>query len=229
MASPGLRRGAGRLPGPAFCASSGAAASGSQPRPPARAPPLREASAAAHGGVRSRVGTRTRTPGPPASDCAPPGSAAAAAAAPRGPEASCKGPALRTRRPALQSHPGVRGPSATLHPPRTSCASGSAGARVDRAARSRPPPSLRTEQGDRGGTAPPPCGSAQWLQEGVAPPGQSAKANSHPRKRPWSPGAGSTRAIPAPEANAGTQLCSLLKNGTVCLSVFSAARAVSTS
>lgn len=218
MASPGLRRGVARLPGPAFCASSGAAASGSQPRPPVRAPPLREASAAAHRGARSRLGTGTRTPGLPASDCAPPGSAAAAAAL-RGPAASCKGPALRTRRPALQSHPGARRPSATLHPPRTSCASGSAGARVDRAARSRPPPSCRSEQGDRGGTAPPLCGSAQWLPEGVAPPGQSAKASSRPRRLPSSSSLESTLAILVSVATAGTQLCSLFKNGTVCLTV----------
>lgn len=180
MASPGLRRGAARFPGPASCASSGAAASGSQPRPLPRAPPLREASAAAHGGACSRVGTRTRTPEPPASDRAPLGSVAAAAA-PRGPVASCKGPAPHTRRPALQSHPGARGRSATPHPPRTSCASGSAGAGKDLSARSRPPPSLSTERGDRASTAAPPCGSAQWLAEGVAPPRQRARVSSRPR------------------------------------------------
>lgn len=111
MASPELWRAAACLPGPASCASSGAAASGPGPRPPPRAPPPRAASAAAHGGVRSSAGTRTRIPEPPASDRDPPGSAAAAAAAPKGPAASCKGPALRPRRPALQSHPGARGPS----------------------------------------------------------------------------------------------------------------------
>lgn len=151
MASPGLRRrrrGAVPLPGsvrPPSSASSFAAASGPRPRTPPRAQTPRAVSAPAHGPLPGRASTGARRPGPPGSDRAlPPGSAAAAAAAataPWGRVASCKCPAFCKQAPALPSHPAGasrsglparRGPS-----PRTSCASVSAVAGWELAARSR--------------------------------------------------------------------------------------------
>lgn len=83
-----------RLRDPAHSASrpfSDNAASWSQPRPSPCAPPLREASAAAHKGTCSPVGSAT------------------AAASSRGPAASCKDPAPDTRPPFLHSRLGARG------------------------------------------------------------------------------------------------------------------------